>query len=456
MKPRSKELRGSRWSRFSAYLMALAVTGFMLVSLALPTMHLRAAVSSGSPASSGGPVRQGQTFNYGEALQKAIWFYEAQISGTKPPWSRVSWRGDSAMGDGSDVGRDLTGGWFDAGDHIKFGFAMASSAAMLAWGGVEYRAAYQQSGQLPHLLNNLRVATDYFIKAHTAPNELWGQIGEESPDHSFWGPAEIMQMQRRAFKIDATCGGSDLAAETAAALAAASIVFRPTDPAYADTLVSHARQLFAFAQATPGTFYVDCIPAAQCCYNSHFGNPNDELTWAAVWMFRATSEAAFLNTARQLYPTMCKESGTQTPCFTWSQNWNDKHFGTYVLMAKLTGEQQFQTDSQRWLDYWSVGAGRRTAGGLMFVDGFGALRYATNLAFIALVYSDFLGTSNPLYSRYHDFAKRQIDYTLGANPANHSYVCGFGNNPPINPHHRTAHGSWVNGEIGRASCRERV
>ena len=110
--------------------------------------------------------------NYGEALQKSIWFYEAQISGPKPSWNRVSWRGNSALTDGSDVGRDLTGGWFDAGDHVKFNFAMASSATMLAWGGVEYRAAYQQSGQLPHLLNNLRVATDYFIKCHTAPNEL--------------------------------------------------------------------------------------------------------------------------------------------------------------------------------------------------------------------------------------------------------------------------------------------
>lgn len=435
--------RGKRYLRLGPGGRAAAVTAlmaFLLLSFALPAERRTNALASGN-----GAMVQGSSFNYGEALQKAVWFYEAQISGTKPSWSRVSWRGDSALADGADVGQDLTGGWFDAGDHIKFGFAMASSAAMLAWGGVEYRQAYENSGQLQHLLNNLRVANDYFIKAHTAPNELWGQVGEEAPDHNFWGPAEIMQMQRRAFKIDAGCAGSDLAAETAAALAASSIVFRPTDPAYANTLLAHARQLFAFADATRGTFYVDCIPAAQCCYNSHFGNPNDEVTWAAAWMYLATNETAFLNTARQLYPTMCKESGSQTPCFTWSQNWNDKHFGTYVLMSKLTGEQQFQTDAQRWLDYWSVGGGRRTAGGLMFVDGFGALRYATNYAFIALVYADFLGVGNPLYSRYHDFAKRQIDYALGANPANHSYVCGFGNNPPINPHHRTAHGSWVNG-----------
>src|SRR6185295_10643663 len=165
-----------------------------------------------------GALAQSQ-FNYGETLQKSIWFYEAQISGAKPSWNRVSWRGNSAMTDGSDVGRDLTGGWFDAGDHVKFNFAMASSATMLAWGGVEYRPAYQQSGQLPHLLNNLRVATDYFIKCHTAPNELYGQVGDAGADHSFWGPPEIMQMARPAFKIDMAHPGADLAAQTASALA---------------------------------------------------------------------------------------------------------------------------------------------------------------------------------------------------------------------------------------------
>jgi endoglucanase len=395
-------------------------------------------------------LSQAPTFNYGEALQKSIWFYEAQQSGPKPAWSRVSWRGNSAMTDGSDVSRDLTGGWFDAGDHVKFGFPMAASATMLAWGAVEYRDAYVQSGQLTHLQNNLRFVNDYFIKAHTATNELYGQVGNGGADHAWWGPAEVMQMARPSARITASCPGTDLAAETAAAMAASAMVFQASDPTYASTLLTHARQLYTFADTTKGTTgkdtaYVSCITDAAGYYNSTHGVYWDELAWGAVWLYRATGDATYLTKARTYYSQMGFENQSTTPVFTWAQGWNDKAYGVYVLMAKLTGEQQFKTDAQRWLDHWSIGAGRRTPAGLIVVDGagWGVLRYAANTAFLSFVYADTLGTSDPLYARYHDFAARQINYALGANPRNSSYVVGFGANPPLNVHHRTAHGSWT-------------
>ena len=133
---------------------------------------------------------------------------------------------------------------------MKFGFPMAASATMLAWGVVDYRSAVRTGGPARRrLLDNIEWATDYFIKAHSAPNELYGQIGAGGADHGFWGAGggHAARTVRRSFKIDASCGGSDLAAETAAALAASSIVFRPTNAAYANTLVRHARQLFTFA-----------------------------------------------------------------------------------------------------------------------------------------------------------------------------------------------------------------
>jgi endoglucanase len=81
-------------------------------------------------------------------------------------------------------------------------------------------------------------------------------------------------------------------------------------------------------------------------------------------------------------------------------------------------------------------------GGQAVLDQWGSLRYAANTAFVALVYSDAISDAT-LKSRYHDFALRQINYALGQNPLNRSFVVGFGTNPPRNPHHRTAHGSWT-------------
>jgi len=390
-----------------------------------------------------------QSFNYGEALQKSLFFYEAQRSGDLPAGNRINWRGDSAMQDGSDVGRDLTGGWYDAGDHVKFGLPMAASATMLAWGIVEYRSAYVSTGQLNTALDQLKWATDYFIKAHTAANELYGQIGTGGADHSWWGPAEVMQMARPSFKVDSAHPGSDLAGETAAALAAASIAFRPTDPTYANTLLSHARQLYSFADTFRGK-YSDAITDAQGFYNSWSGY-NDELVWGAIWLYRATSEQAFLDKAQSYYANLSNQQQTTIKSYKWTHAWDDKSYGCYVLLAKLTGATNYHQDAQRWLNWWTVGGtalgadGTRvnySPGGQAVLDQWGSLRYAANTAFVAFVYSDAI-TDTVLKARYHDFAVRQINYALGQNPRNASFVVGFGVNPPRNPHHRTAHGSWT-------------
>ena len=46
-------------------------------------------------------------YNYGEALEKSMLFYEAQRSGPLPSDHRVEWREDSALGD------EIQGGYYD-------------------------------------------------------------------------------------------------------------------------------------------------------------------------------------------------------------------------------------------------------------------------------------------------------------------------------------------------------
>jgi endoglucanase len=253
-----------------------------------------------------------------------------------------------------------------------------------------------------------------------------------------------MKMARPAYKIDASCGGSDLAAETAAAMAASSMVFRPTDPTYADRLVTHATQLYTFAD-TVRKKYHECITDAQGYYQSWSGY-NDELVWGALWLYRATGTASYLTKAQSYYANLGTEPQTTIHSYKWTQDWDDKTYGSYVLLAKLTGNQQYIDDANRWLDYWTVGVNGAkitySPGGQAWLQQWGSLRYSANTAWVALDYSDWL-TDATRKARYHDFAVGQINYILGSNPNNRSYMIGFGTNPPINPHHRTGHGSWT-------------
>ena len=66
------------------------------------------------------------------------------------------------------------------------------------------------------------------------------QVGDANKDHACWERPEDMDTPRSVFKIDRNTPGSDVAAETAAALAAASVVFRRSDPTYSKLLIRRA------------------------------------------------------------------------------------------------------------------------------------------------------------------------------------------------------------------------
>ena len=390
-------------------------------------------------------------FNYAEAIQKSFLFYEANRSGELPADNRIPWRGDSALNDGADVGRDLTGGYYDAGDHVKFGFPMAASMTMLAWGGEQYSDAYDKIGQKDELLDAVKWGTDYILKAYddkgtadVSDDVFYGQVGNGQADHSFWGPPEIMTMDRPAYKVDAQNPGSDLAGESAAALASASIIFRRINAAYADQLLTQAQKLYEFAETYQGK-YSDSITDARNFYNSWSGY-TDELAWGATWLHKATEAAGqtdtqYLAKAEQYYQDT---NGIQYAPFT--QNWDDKKYGTAVLLAQETGDTQYQVEVESWLARWLIdrsqgGIPKYTEGGLAWLDQWGANRYSANTAMLAGIYSD---TVNDKGGVYNDFVHSQIKYMLGDNPNNFSYQIGFGNNYPQNPHHRGAHGSLNN------------
>jgi hypothetical protein len=83
------------------------------------------------------------------------------------------------------------------------------------------------------------------------------QVGDPTKDHGCWERPEDMDTARTVYNISAARPGSDVAGETAAALAAASMVFRDDDPAYAARLLAGARSAFEFADEHKGAYSDD-------------------------------------------------------------------------------------------------------------------------------------------------------------------------------------------------------
>ena len=81
-------------------------------------------------------------------------------------------------------------------------------------------------------------------------------------------------MERPSFKVDTSNPGSTVVAETAAAMAASSLIFKPTDPTYAATLLKHAEELFTFADTTRSD---DGYKEAEGYYSSHSGSMMNSL-----------------------------------------------------------------------------------------------------------------------------------------------------------------------------------
>ncbi|KAG2406560.1 Endoglucanase 17 [Vigna angularis] len=114
------------------------------------------------------------THNYRDALTKSILFFEGQRSGKLPSNQRMSWRRDSALSDGSAMNVDLVGGYYDAGDNVKFGFPMAFTTTMLSWSVIEFGGVMK--GELQNAREAIRWGTDYLLKATAHPDTIYVQV----------------------------------------------------------------------------------------------------------------------------------------------------------------------------------------------------------------------------------------------------------------------------------------
>ncbi|CAL9759111.1 unnamed protein product [Musa acuminata subsp. burmannicoides] len=402
------------------------------------------------------PFPLARSHDYHDALAKSILFFEGQRSGKLPADQRAEWRGDSALLDGSEVGVDLTGGYYDAGDNVKFGFPMAFTTTMLSWSVIEFGDG-MPADELRNAAAAIRWATDYLLKTVSHPGIVFVQVGNPISDHNCWERPEDMDTARTVYYVSADRPGSEVAGETAAALAAASMVFRQTDSAYSRKLLKNAMRVFDFADTHKGAYSDDPGLKAGVCpfycdfdgYQATWNYSQDELLWGAAWLRRASRNDSFLNYIQNNGKTLGADDNIN------EFGWDNKHAGLNVLISKefmegqvlsLESYKEFADSFMCTLIPESFSSHiQYTPGGLIYKPGGSNMQHVTSISFLLLAYAKYLAKSSQTVncgsiqvapSSLQLQAKKQIDYVLGDNPMNMSYMVGYGDRYPQRVHHR--------------------
>jgi endoglucanase len=363
-------------------------------------------------------------------LDAAVKFYGAQRSGDGANWLLNG--GACHMADGESVGLDLSGGWYDAGDHLKVTLSIAYASYVMLKAFDAFPAAFPDRDSqrytgmpngVPDVLDEARYATDYLVKAHVAEDQLVGMIGTAQPDHSQW--VSCLDQE----PLPAAQGGSprrvsmeanaDIAGITAASLAIMARLYRPFDAALADTYATHAAQVYAIGKAKP-------MGSNPGLYQQNGTDWVDEMLSGAAEMYRLTNEESYLTDALGF--------NTQLENHGWAPNYSQSadfsRHSLYVGGAADAVGEYWRLDVENYRAKIST---NEFTTGMVYMTEWATLRYAAGAGFSAALYAQVTGDTGA-----RELAASQLEYIAGKNTYERSFVVGYGVNPPQQPHHRNS------------------
>ena len=450
----------------------------------------------------------GLDIDYARALQYSLYFYDANMCGCGVDEnSRLSWRGDCHTYDAQvpmiewdgltektskggtnlsasfmekykdildpdgDGAIDVSGGFHDAGDHVEFGMPENYSAATLGWGYYEYRDVYKKLEQDDHIETILRYFNDYLMRCTFLDKDgtviaHCYQVGEGNIDHKIWNSPEVDTMPRPAFFLTAEKPQTDYVVSACASLAINYLNFKDSDPEYAEKSLDYAKALWKFANDNPKEISDNADGPGQFYGSTKW---EDDYCWCAAWMYLATGDESAFDYAVEIFDYYAPSG--------WCYCWNDMWSGAGVMWAVVNqlhpeldlvqkirdaqGKNQYVFD-----DFWDddcVGKCLRswqqkeTPGGFAHLDTWGSCRYNTAMQMICLLYDKYKNNGKP--SEWSEWAKKQMDYVLGANDITYkedaeysvlagkngthgprAFVVGYNDTAVKNPHHRAASG----------------
>ena len=422
----------------------------------LAALIAAAAMTATSVPFAAGGTASAADYNYAEALQKSMFFYEVQQSGVLPEWNNVPWRADSMVDESGKDTDKVPGGWYDAGDHFKFTLTNAYSVSLLAWGYLEYADAIKKAGLDELYKNNMKFAMDYVLACDLGGGEMIGTIGDSGMDHNTWCSCEVylrkhhLKMGDWTREYD-TVKNSTVAALSAAALAQGYLIWKD------ENYLKHAKDLFEGADKIRDAKDIGNMSGM---YNT--STWLDDCMYAACWLYKATGDQSYLDKIEKDYvPNFPKENQSTDWKYTWGLAWDDTTQAAALLYAQLTGKEEWVKHIDKHIRYWMAAGdsdlkpfeGNITKDGLSHLTNWGCLRHACNTAWLTKLACDTVLKDGGNAEKYNKWADSQVNYCFGDNALKLSYVLGMGDKNPVAIHHRTASGihddHW--NELGKES-----
>ncbi len=187
-----------------------------------------------------------------------------------------------------DIVVDVSGGWYDAGDIGKYVTPGATAVNTLLWTYKLFPERFSdgqnnipESGNgIPDILDEIRYETDFFLKM------------QESETGAFYMKVKSATEDDNAKNRAVWAYTTNSTADTAAALAFASTVFREFDSDYADTLLKAAERGWDYIEKNP-----DCY--VETTYSGERDNTSS--FWAAGALFYATGSERYHKFIKENY-----------------------------------------------------------------------------------------------------------------------------------------------------------
>ena len=361
---------------------------------------------------------------------------------------------------GSSGTVDVTGGWYDAGDHGKYvvngGFSlwlMQNQYETAKALGLEKAFADgtmslpENSNGYPDLLDEARYEMEWMFKMIVSSGEYAGMAYHKAHDETWTGlgvaPAD--DDKKRIIKPPTTAATLNLSA----CAAQAARLWKGIDDAFAEECLEKAKLTYEAAKKHPDMF----APLDESVGGGAYGDNNveDEFCWAAMELFITTGDEDYFDetTENKFFlsvPTSLGggESVDTVGSFDWGNVGALATLSAALNPDRFDGEdKEIVTDAiTKAADHFlklEEGQGYGQPYGqstLSYNDSDKGYIWGSN-SFVAdnaivLAYG-YLMTKD---EKYLDGAIGGLDYLLGRNAMDYSYVTGYGTHTTEYPHHR--------------------